>query len=428
MSERVRTDFSRGSLENGPSPEDVRRQLEGRVEVVEAARERYSRLESLLSERRWKRRLREQPGAIQEVLRHEPSLDEALSRIQRRAEVDGWPEELPVLVAVREVRSRRARLEAIVLKRLGSLTRVANAPSLVEALARLEGLVLQPLPLEPAEGEVRLLEGKPGVELLVLVGYFAFILGQFATDVMGLHGALVLLATVLLVLVFALSSRLRIGHYWLTSERLVWKPFRGELVQVPLRSIREGGVRLDAIGLGVHVDGERSLYIRDEQHARRLAALLEMRRQPPFLGLGASGRQVDAACYEATLREGPSVVKGHAVLGRDFVAFFPEGQGPEALRALTGAPSPPQRVPIEVPWLIEQLRFLPSEAAFDECVTRAATAVGGVRWSLAEARYRGGLPVWKEIRFTSGPRVLRGKVDWSQQSMAEWLLSGWPRR
>lgn len=428
MSERVRTDFAQGSRESGPSAEDVRRQLEGRVEVVEAARERYSRLESLLSERRWKRRLREQPGAIQEVLRHESALDEALSRIQRRAEVDGWPEELPVLAAVREVRSRRVRLEALVLKRLGSLTRLSEAPALLESLARLEGLVLQPLPVEPAEGEVRLLEGKPGVEFLVAVGYLVFVLGQVAADILGLNGALVVLASILVVLVLALSSQLKTGRYWLTSERLVWKPFRGELVQVPLRSIREGGVRLDAIGLGVHVEGERSLYIRDEQHARRLAALLEMRRQPPFLGLSASGRQVDAACYEATLREGRSVVKGHAVLGRDFVAFFPEGQGRQALCAITGASSPPQRVPLEVPWLIEQLRFLPSEAAFDECVTRAAAAVGGVRWSLSEARYRTGLPVWKEIRFTAGPRVLSGKVDWSQQSMAEWLVSGWPRR
>ncbi|PTL84235.1 hypothetical protein [Vitiosangium sp. GDMCC 1.1324] len=47
-------------MERSPSPEDVRRQLEGRVETVEAARARYAALESLLSGRKWQHRLREQ--------------------------------------------------------------------------------------------------------------------------------------------------------------------------------------------------------------------------------------------------------------------------------------------------------------------------------------------------------------------------------
>jgi hypothetical protein len=87
MSERVRTEVSPGSWERGPSPEDVRRQLEGRVETVEAARARYAVLESLLSGRRWKHRLRARPDAIPGMLRQEATLDEALNRIQRRVRI-----------------------------------------------------------------------------------------------------------------------------------------------------------------------------------------------------------------------------------------------------------------------------------------------------------------------------------------------------
>ncbi|QRK10878.1 hypothetical protein JQX13_12870 [Archangium violaceum] len=53
------TESLRGLLAEAPSSEDVRRQLEGRLETVEAARERYAALESLLSGKKWKRRLHE---------------------------------------------------------------------------------------------------------------------------------------------------------------------------------------------------------------------------------------------------------------------------------------------------------------------------------------------------------------------------------
>ena len=229
MSERVRTAVSLGPQVGAPSPADVRRQLEGRVEVVEASRERYAALESLLSGGRWKRRLRGQPEALRAVLRHEPAFHEAQDRIQRRAQADHWPEHSQVLVTLREVGALRSRLEALVRKRLGELAPVSGAPSLVEELTRLEGLVFQSIPLELAPGEVRLLEGDSADLWFVLQVYASVILGLLASRFGGGPGAIVLLVLLVANIVHGV---LRSGKYWLTSERLVWKPHTGEPVQI----------------------------------------------------------------------------------------------------------------------------------------------------------------------------------------------------
>jgi hypothetical protein len=403
--------------------EDVRRQLEGRLEVVEAARERYGTLEALLSPSGWKRRVRERPGALREVLGQEVVLEEALARVHRRAEVHGWPESLPVLTTAREVKARRARLETLVRKRLGSLARSAGEASFGEMLTRLEALVLEPIPLEPKANEVRLLEGQPGGEEIVkpLVLTMVAMLWLIA-----ISGAAPLVPLGLMPLLFVMLLVLRSGKFWLTSERLVWKPFLGEPVQVPLASLSTGSVRLGDFGTTVVVEGERTVRVRHVQDARQLATALEMHRHPPLRGSRLFGRLEDVACYPATLREGSPWRKGFVILRRGVVCWVPEGAGTELLRVLTGAPGVPG-LSVEVPWLIEQLRYLPSMAEFGVTVDRLVAAVGGVRWADHEARHRADVPVWKDIRFTSGRSVLRGKVDWHQQGVTERLLANWNR-
>jgi hypothetical protein len=421
MSERVRTDVSPGSWVGAPSLEDARRQLEGRVEMVEASRERYAALEALLSRRGWRRRLRGRPEALQSVLRHEPAFHEALDRIQRRAQADQWPEDSRVLVTLRDVGALRSRLEALVRKRLGELAGVSGPPSLVEDLTRLEGLVFQSLPLELAPGEVRLQEGDSADLWFVLQIYASILMGLVASRWGEGLGAV---ALVLLFVANILHGVSRSGKYWLTNERLVWTPHRGEPVQIPLRSISEGGIQPDPFG--VRVVGDRKLYLQDVN----LAVLLELRRQPPLLDSARTERLADVVCYEATLRNGFSW-SGYVVLRPGYAAFLPKNQGTEILRAITGTrPSFKVRAGV-IPHIIEQLRYLPSEADFDACVASAVAAAGGERWSAWAASYDASEPVWKEIRITApGERggTLSGKVGWGQQAEAVRLLADWPKR
>jgi hypothetical protein len=417
-----------GSWERSLSTEDVRRQLEGRFETVEAARARYAALESLLSGPAWKRQLRGHPEALQAVLRQEPAFEEAQARIQRRAQTDQWPEDLPVLATVRETRALRARLEALVHKRLRSLSRVSGTPPLVEALPRLEALVLKPMPLEPMPGEVRVLEGDSADARAMLTVFPVSLLGVLASAVfMKDAGVFVFLPLLLASVIYTVA---RSGKFWLTNERLVWKPLVGEPVQVPLRSIAPDGIRSSEFS--VRVVGERTLnLLQSKKQQIDLGAVLEVQRHPPLLGSTAVERLADVVCYEATLSQGSSSWKGVVVLRPGYVAFLPESRDQEVLRAITGvAPSPGVRS-IHLPSVIGQLRHLPSEATFDACMARAAAVVGAVRWSAWEVKYDARVPVWTDIRIQTDhqrPLVLSGKVDWSQQATAESILAGWPKR
>lgn len=429
MSDRVRVEPELRSPTNAPpSPEDVRRKLEGRVEAVEAALGRYTALESVLNSGRWKRRLRQAHGAVHELLAHEAAVAEALTRIRRRAESEGWPEDTPVLATVRDVTARRARLEALVRQRLEKLAPPTGEPSLEEDLARLEGLVLQPIPLEPAPGEVRLLQQTkqdpdqgPLIGKLYLLTLTFVALAHGAMKLLGPPAFLAVLAAYVVPLVL---FGLRTGAYWLTSDRLVWKPLLGEPVAVPLRSIRPGGVRVQPRLGTVHVEGERTAHVRHILESERLAAFLELHRQPPLLGASRAGLRLgEVAFYPAELREGGTVRHGLAVLRPRYVAFLPREAGAAVLQAVTGAPVPPGRR-VEAEWVVDQLRWLPAEE-FDAVLERVLPAVKGVRWSAFDARHRAGMPVWKDIRLERGAQVLSGKVDWAQQAAAEKVLGFW---
>jgi hypothetical protein len=430
MSERLRTgDAPREAL----SSEDVRRRLEGRAEVLEAARERAALLESVLGARRWKRQLRARPELVPEWLRHASVVDEALERTRRRAELEGWPQDMPVLLAARELMERYGRLSALIRRRLASLAPVSGAPSLEADLPRLDALVRGKAALTLAPGEVLVFEGQqkwqasseisPLVLYLLLSTVGLAVGGMLADAFLDAGGPLALLLLVLSVVPWVVMN-LRSGRAVLTHERLLWRPMLGEPVEVPLASIPSGGIHLDPRWLNVRVDGARTAHVRHLPDAPQLAVLLELHRHGALRGTARSGvRLADVAIYPAELREGTQRRAGHAVLRPDGVAFFPEDSGPAALQALTGAAS---ALPVKVEWVLEELRWLP-DTDFDAWVARLVEATGGQRWSAWDASYREGVPVWQEVRITKGPAVLTGGVDWSRQAATERILRSWPR-
>jgi hypothetical protein len=428
MSERLRAPPAHPSApERQLSSEDLRRQLEGRWEIIEAAQRRYATLEKRLRGVSWKRRLRAQDSLFQEVLNQEGPLEEALGRARRRMELEGWPDTLLALEPIRDVARRRERIGGLVRKRLSELSVPVGTPELLKELALLRS-VLQERPSPAlASDEPRILEMKRNASipppLVLLFVLLVPILGMVST----VAGPLPLLLVAALFVSLIGLYVARAGEFRLTGERLTWKPVVGEPVSVALRSIRPGGIRVDRLARTVHVEGDRIVNVRYAEPVEQLAALLELHRQPPLLGSSRGGQRLaQVSFYEAMLKDGPGTRprQGLAILRPKGVSFVPLGTGAQALRALTGEPPSPGLI-LEVPWILEELRWL-SDDEFDVHLARVVEGTGGVHWSAWEARRARGAPVWKEIQISRGPQTLAGKVDWSQQAAAERVFESWP--
>ncbi|WP_375742138.1 hypothetical protein NR800_22725 [Corallococcus interemptor] len=415
---------------------DVERQLEGRAEVLAAARRPHLELEQALSGRRWRRALARRPELVPALVAEAQAVEEALERVQRRAAQEAWPDDMPVLKAARELSARRERLTRLARRRLDVLTVAPKDIPLEQALTRLDALVRQVVRWELKPGEVlvheafaqrfqrrdkarRLRSELPahyGWRLAVsLCAAFAVVL-LAPPELKKLAGFLFMA----IAMAPAAWDLLRSGHTRLTSERLLWKPLLGETQEVRLGTIAEGGVRVER-DWDVCVVGDRRWRARSLWEAPELALLIELHRQPPLRGAARAGVRLDTvAVFPARLGKR----KGFCVLGPQGLSFIPEGRGAQSLRAVTGHPSTLRGFDSDL--VLDALRWLP-EAEFDTCVTRMVEATGGVAWARADARYVPGSPVWRRIRVEHRGLTLTGRVNWDQQDAAERLLRDWPQ-
>lgn len=255
-----------------PTEAEIRLQLEGRLEVVEGARERYARLASVLSGWRWWPRLSRQLRVLHRVWQYEPELEEALARVLHRAEVAGWPATLPLLERVREVAALRTRVEALARQRLAELGLESAEGSLAQVLSRLEERARQRFHPRSATTEQRV----PRVSEW----------GLLATGLLGL----LLTAGLVGALVNVLHPHgLDEEQEWLALSLILG----GGLVTVVWRLVRV-------------VRGRFSL------------------PWQPLPGATRTERLPDVACFEAEL-DGR---KGHAVFRPEWAAFLPQAQPP----------------------------------------------------------------------------------------------------
>ncbi|QRK08932.1 hypothetical protein JQX13_01800 [Archangium violaceum] len=359
---------------------DIRRQLEGRFDALEAARKPYAELEGLLRSWKWERLLHANLELLREVTRQEPVLEELLVRFHKRAEAEGWPEETPELRLSRELEARRQRLGGLIHERLRWSEREGT---LAEALGQLAQHVLQGIP-SPLHARERLLFRGAFRPSLKSPFWFSLAIP------LSLHsypsaGALWLLMALLW---FGLQYR-RSGNCWLTQERLVWKPRRGQPVQVLLRSIPPQGLRRILDSVRVEVEDGFPVQLESLTDAERLITLMELYRQPPLLGAAVSERPLEAVCIPGLRRQVPGgawvephVEPGCLVIRPDRVAFLPTQDGARVLAALGGTWSAPTRAGLTVSRLLEQLRWLP-DTEFDRLLAHAAVESGGL---LREAR------------------------------------------
>ncbi|MFP2906466.1 hypothetical protein ACLESD_15660 [Pyxidicoccus sp. 3LFB2] len=417
------------------TPEDLRRKLEGRLELIETMLERYQWLEEALEDREWQARLRARRADVAEVLEHDAACVEALERATRRAELEDWPEDSSVLVSVREARVRRSRVEARVREVLSSLAPVDAAPSLSADLRRLDALVRDPVSFvrQPGESFSRRM-GQTGTLTRYALG-FLYPLGLLAllwTGVTALvtERPLLTLAAGLTVvgllgMVGKFSQWMRPGAVWLTPERLVWVPSTGEPLAVSLGSIPEGGVRL--VGSGLRVEGDRLVRLTrlGRTRARRLRLWLELYRHAELRTRTALvAHATEAACFQAMLRRDKQWQQGHAVLMRRMLFFLP---GPDAGRALMRAAT--GRVldsPVDPSWVMEALRWQP-ESDLDAYLLRAVKATRGAAWPADRARIARDMADAHDIHISYQGEVVVGRVSGPELTDTERIFRVWDR-
>ncbi|NOK22282.1 hypothetical protein [Corallococcus carmarthensis] len=435
MPERARTAPLANDL--AASELEVERILEGGAEIISGALRPHAEMEAVLSARGWKRRLLKQPERVSALVAGAGAVRDALERVRRRAEVEAWAENVPVLRQARALSQLRERLTRLARQRLDTLTVAPPDVTLEEALTRLDALLRQPVSKALDEGEVLVFEPEHGrsrepgpglgglnvpsrpllmVPLVALLFILLMASGLPRAQELGLAFLGLSIGGALL------WPLLRSGRVRITSERLLWTPVFGEVQAVRLDSIVDDGVRLDRGQFDLEVEGDRRLCARSVTDALGLMLTLELHRQPPLLGAARSGVRLESvALFPAKMGD----VDGVCVLRPQTLAFIPDGRGPQALQAVTGKPTSLKG--FEADRVLAALRWLP-EAEFDACVARVVDSTGGLAWAAGDAHFVPGLPVWMAIRIRRGEQVLLGRAERHERATAERILQDWAQR
>ncbi|MFY2562042.1 hypothetical protein ACN469_30895 [Corallococcus terminator] len=435
MSERNRT----GAVapESRPSEEDLRRRLEGRVELIESALRRYRRLDETLDSRGWRRTLREEPSLLRDVLEVEPTLLEALERTERRGEQEGWPEGSAIQWTASRVREVREQLTMRVRDVLLLRGQVTESLSLEDKLRELEKVCAQEVSLRRMPGEsfaLHMGSVARSSQYLVSVGFvltalglvagilWLLVLGEFG---LALGGGGLAMVGLLMVTVAMLRSQAP-GVVWLTPKRVVWlAPGDEPAVEVRLDSLTEDGPKWE--------ESERTLSLRGDQvirlprfdgaRAERLRALVELVRDSRFRAQAALvDHPVELVTCSALLRRKGTWSPGTAVFLRQGVFFFPDPDaGPALLHAATGRRLSSQ---VKLEWLLEGLRWQP-ESELDAYLLRTTVATGGAAWSSRDAQVAEDIPLEQELHISRGEEVLVGRVEPGQRESAHRLAHAW---
>jgi hypothetical protein len=323
-----------------PALESLRRQLEGRWERIERARERYTRLTRLLSSYPWQSALRGQPALLKETREQEAELTEVLAYVEHRAQREQWPRKHPGLRVLQELRTQRVKLEALAHKRLTQATLQSGA-SFAEALSGLEALTLA-LPPRP-----------PGADDPVLFEDW-------------------------------MLSWPSPGRVWLTPKRLLWQPWFGDPLQVPLASLEPEAITLLPGWIGVHLK-RMGLTLFSLSYAETLASLLRLARRTVHLAPGPPQAN-DIATSPAYCRDVDHALPerwGLGVFGPQGVALLPARHRTllDLCLSLVGIrarePQPSELRQLES--LVEHLRRLPP-GEFDHALRELTRARGGRFW------------------------------------------------
>ncbi|MFY0525696.1 hypothetical protein ACN28I_21995 [Archangium gephyra] len=332
-----------------PPLEALRRQLEGRWEHIERARERYTLLTRHLASFQWQSALRSRPELLKETREQEAKLSEVLTYVEHRASREQWPQEHPGLRVLKELRSLRAELEALAGKRLAQASPHDGA-SLVEALDALEALALA-LPPRPPDAEDPVL---------------------FEDWMLSWPSP---------------------GQVWLTPKRLLWQPWFGEPVQLPLAALEPAAITLLPGWIGVRVK-RKGLTLFSLSYSETLASLIRLgvRSAHPRL---EQPQVHDVVTHLAYVPRGDSEAPrrwGLGVFGPHGVALLPARHRTllDLCRSLVGleARRPQDSELRRLEAVVEHLRLLPPDE-YTQALRELTHARGGRFWPSTERPLRG---------------------------------------
>ena len=359
----------------------IRIRLEGRLEILEAAIARYEAFDALLKGN-WQRRAIEEREAVYRFLDEEPALDAALDHAHRVAQRDGWPPDAQARKVSTRLDGLRRQLQTRVLK-----------PSWPEAAAQLRQVA----------GSARL----PGPdELVVLEGTAARSMPLWALTLAptllaaSIYGGLAAAGVMVSMVCFGLAV-LPLGRYVLLSDRLVWMPYRGVPLELPLSTLKPDGVALARRSAGISIDAARPLSLPVLTSPVQLAALLLLYREGPLKGINRPPAGTGVILPGALSRAGQSA-DGVALLHPGGLAFLPRGSGPVFLQQLVATGL---ALPISETFLLEQLTRLPAEA-LGEVLAAAAPKAGGLHAAAPEITADPGARSGQKLRLRTAGAVV----------------------
>ncbi|MBZ4415785.1 hypothetical protein [Myxococcus sp. RHSTA-1-4] len=117
-----------------PSSDTYRARLEGRAELLEAARLRYRELLDTLRAPNWEERVRARAGGLRDVGAEQERVDAALAMALRRARAEGWPESSSTVRMLHETQALRDACFLTAARRLGAGVEGASPTGLLRAL------------------------------------------------------------------------------------------------------------------------------------------------------------------------------------------------------------------------------------------------------------------------------------------------------
>ncbi len=131
-----------------PAVDEYRLRLEGRAELLEAARLRYRTFLEDLGAKAWEERLRKNMALLREAMDSQARVDEVLTAALRRAQAEAWPSPSPAVQLLRDVQALRERLVHTVAQHVAR----SSAEPFVELLKALEERALTaPRELSPEQ-------------------------------------------------------------------------------------------------------------------------------------------------------------------------------------------------------------------------------------------------------------------------------------
>ena len=236
---------------------------------------------------------------------------------------------------------------------------------------------------------------------------------------------------------------LRSGRYWLTTERLIWKPRIGRLRELALADVRTDEIVAKKLWASLRVRGRReSLSLRYIGGLERLWGGILLLAEMDADGLPATGKGVaDVAWWRAHRGKGLSGQPGLVVLRPGYVAFLPTGASKNLGReffkesvgkAISDALGRKEKFPAEAELPFDVLVGLMSErdpAEFDQFVWDAVEQHEGLVWEAHEADvFREAIPFVRRremIGFRSAGVTLRGLPARDQVDTVARLLALW---